>query len=205
LNSWIPHPDHRHLASRSVVVKHKIDDDDDELSKITGTEAKGPCYEIVYLADYLPVENKQQMTLVLEFLIDAMARLPATTRKLSIRETWRSTHPEGTPDNIDEYLRDVITRTFYYAFYHSSDKFREQYAKRHGGRTPYVIPFVQRRWAKGAAVTAAQHDEAEYKLAVYREWLMRTIFYRGIPQERQKQVFVILPISNVAPNYRDMP
>ncbi|KAK3303694.1 amidase signature domain-containing protein [Chaetomium strumarium] len=193
----------RDIANHNVKIKHEIDDDD--CLVITSTQDRRPSYEIVYLVDHLPVENKEQMALIHGFLIDAVARLPATIRKSSIRESWRCSHPQGTSDDIDEYLRDVITRTYYYAFYHSTDGFREEYAKRHGGRTPYVIPFVQRRWEKGAAVTAAQHREAEDKLMVYRDWLMRTIFYHDTPQEQQKQVFGILPISNVAPNYRDMP
>lgn len=164
-----------------------------------------PSYEIVYPLDYFPVANREQMILINSFLSDAAAHLPATIRKMSIRETWRSSHPEGTIDDVDEYLRDVVARTYYYAFYHSSDDFREKYAAAHNGRTPYVIPFVQRRWAKGAAVTAAQHQEADGRLRVYKKWLMQTLFHQGSQQEEPKEVLILLPISNAAPNYRDTP
>ncbi|AEO67441.1 uncharacterized protein THITE_2049603 [Thermothielavioides terrestris NRRL 8126] len=166
-----------------------------------------PSYEIVYPLDYLPVPNQEQMALIDSFLSDAASHLPATVRKISIRETWKSSHPVGTPDDVDEYLRDVVTRTYYYAFYHSSDEFRNKYAQAHDGRPPYVIPFVQRRWAKGAAVTAAQHQEATDRLKEYKEWLLRTVFYQGgqNEKEKQKQVLVLLPIGNVVPNYRDTP
>lgn len=143
------------------------------------------------------------MALIDSFLIDAAAHLSATIRKISIREAWRSSHPDGTIDDVDEYLKDVVAQTYYYAFYHSTDDFREKYAAAHNGKTPYVIPFVQRRWAKGAAVTAEQHQEAEGRLKVYKEWLMQTLFHQGSQQERAKEVLILLPISNVAPNYRD--
>jgi len=169
---------------------------------INNTNEKGS-YEIVYPVDYLPVANQEQMALIDGFLSDAAAHLPATIKRISIREMWKSSHPEGTPDNVDAYLADLVARTFYYAFYHSSDGFRRAYAETHDGKTPYVIPFVQRRWAKGAAVSDAQHQEAESKMKVYKEWFLSTVFHQPSIDEGRKQVFILLPISNVVPNYRD--
>ncbi|KAI1425329.1 amidase signature enzyme [Xylaria sp. FL1777] len=154
-------------------------------------------YEIVYLEDYLPVNNPDQMALIDNFIEDMHAHLPATLTKVSIRHAWEDTRPSGLPQNVDEYLKDVITQTYFYAFYHSTDKFREDYAASHDGEPPYVIPFVSRRWAKGAAVTAAENKEATKKLDIYRDWLMDTLFpnpYR----------LIILPVTNAAPNYRDV-
>ncbi|KAK3901760.1 amidase signature domain-containing protein [Staphylotrichum tortipilum] len=147
-------------------------------------------YEIVYLADYLPVVNQQQTALINSFVQDAAAHLPATIRRMSIRETWKSTHPEGTPDNVDAYLHDLVARTFYDAFNHSNDSFRRDYAEKHS-----------------AAVTAAEHAQATARMMVYRDWLLRTFFHQNTPddaQDQNKQVLVVLPISNVAPNYRDV-
>ena len=39
---------------------------------------------------------------------------------------------------------------------------------------------------------------------MYRDWLLRTIFHQGDSPDAKKQVLVVLPISNVAPNYRDV-
>lgn len=65
-----------------------------------------------------------------------------------------------------------------------------------------MIPFVQRRWVKRATVTATQYKEAEYRLKVYKEWLVQTVFYQGSPQGGPKQVLVLLLIGNATPNYR---
>ncbi|KAI1360437.1 hypothetical protein F5Y08DRAFT_47522 [Xylaria arbuscula] len=123
--------------------------------------------------------------------------LPDTLTKISIREAWKSTRPSGLPHSVDEYLTDVIPQTYYYAYYHSTDDFRAAYAKSHDGNTPYVIPFVQRRWTKGSAVTPAQHKEATRKLDVYKSWLMNTLF-------SSRYRLVILPVANATSNYRDV-
>ena len=60
------------------------------------------------------------MALIDSFLSDAATHLPATINKTSLQETWKLTHPNGTPSNIDEYLADLISHTYYYAFYHHS-------------------------------------------------------------------------------------
>ncbi|KAI0483539.1 amidase signature domain-containing protein, partial [Xylaria cf. heliscus] len=154
-------------------------------------------YEIVYLEDYLPVNNPDQMALIDGFIEDMRTHLPATLTKVSIRQAWEDTHPSGLPQNVEEYLKDVIAQTYYYAFYHSTDNFREDYAASHDGQPPYVIPFVSRRWAKGAAVTAAENEEATKKLDLYKDWLMNTLF----PNPHR---LLILPVANAAPNYRDV-
>ncbi|KAI1177466.1 amidase signature enzyme [Nemania sp. FL0916] len=156
-----------------------------------------PSYEVVILSEYLPVSNPDQMVLIKGFIEDMLTHLPATLTKISIRDAWKGTRPSGLLESIDEYLRDVITHTYYYAFYHSTDSFREEYAASHNGESPYVIPFVRRRWDKGAAVTAAQHDAATKKLDVYKEWLANTVF-------PSHQRLVVLPVSNATPNYRDV-
>lgn len=155
-------------------------------------------YQILYLLDYLPVPNAQQMQLIDGFIADASRCLPAALTKLSIREAWKASHPTGTPDDVDEYLRNLVAETYYYEFYHSSDAFRENYADSHDGQPPYVIPFVQRRWAKGAAVTPPQNQDARRKLGVYRTWLHETLF-----AARETDALLVLPVANAAPSYRD--
>ena len=165
-------------------------------SPSTGTTTRP--YDIVYPLDYLPVANSAQMLLIDQFIDDMSHHLSAKVTKFSIREEWKVSHPDGTPDDVDLYLENVITQTFYYEFYHTTDNFRKVYRESHDGRPPYVIPFVQRRQAKGAAVTAEQHEAAMQKLKVYKDWLLDVVFARG-----GKEILVVLPIANVEANYRD--
>ncbi|KAI1456282.1 amidase signature enzyme [Annulohypoxylon moriforme] len=154
-------------------------------------------YEIVYLLDYLPIGNEAQMKGIQSFIDDMLIHLSATERKISIRETWKEHHPAGLPENIDDYLKDVITQTYYYAFAHSLDKFRKDYADSHGGEPPYMIPFVHERCKKGEAVSPAQNEEATKKLDIYKKWLSDTLF------KRDKEVLIVLPVAKAEPNYRD--
>ncbi|KAM7210766.1 amidase signature domain containing protein [Rhypophila decipiens] len=158
-------------------------------------------YELIYPSDYFPVPNKAQMELIDSFVRDMASStcLPFTIRKLNIREQWAATHPEGKPDDLDEYLDDLVARTFFHGFYHAFSQFRTEYPLTHGGRPPYVNAFIQQRWDKGAAVTSAENKEAEHRMEVYRQWWMTTIF----GQDDEKEVLIILPIANVGPNYRD--
>ncbi|KAM7189319.1 amidase signature domain protein [Rhypophila sp. PSN 637] len=165
-------------------------------------------YTVIYPTDYLPVPNNLQMELVDSFISDmeSSSSVQCIVKKLNIRQTWKATHPEGTPDDIEEYLDEMVTRTFYYGFYHAFDKFRTEYPLAHDGRPPYVIPFVRRRWEKGAAVTPAENKEAERRMEIYRQWWMREIFGHQTTKaddEKEKETMVILPIANVGPNYRD--
>ncbi len=161
------------------------------------------------MTDCLPVANQEQRALIDSFLSDAATHLPATVKKTSIRAAWKATHPDGTPSNIDEYLAGLISHTYYYAllFYYSADTSRQTYASADEGKTPSPVSFARRRrWAKGADPTATQHQAAEDKANVYRDWLMRTIFHQGSNTKeggQKKQVLILLPIANVAPNYQD--
>lgn len=158
-----------------------------------------PSYEIIYLSDYLPVANQQQTALIDSFVQDAVTHLPTRIRKMSIRDTWKSTHPPATPADVDKFLSDLVARTFYYAFYNSSDAFRRDYAVAHNGTPPYVIPFVQKRWAKGAAVTAAEHAEATARMVVYRDWLLRTIFHQATALRQKSKSWLSSPSPTSRP------
>ncbi|KAI0435209.1 amidase signature enzyme [Xylaria sp. FL1042] len=145
-------------------------------------------YEIVFLEEYLPVSNPDQMALINGFIEDMLAHLPATLTKISVRDAWENTHPTELPESVDEYLRDVTTQIYYYAFYHSTDSFRKDYAASHNGEPPYVIPFLRHRWEKGAAVTTAQHDNATKKKSALDELFLSPIL---------EALDIVVPIGDV--------
>lgn len=162
------------------------------------TQSSSRQYRIIYPLEYLPVKGQVHMKVIDNFLGDIEKALSATILKISIRDMWKGKHPLGACEDLDEYLRDVVTRTFYYGYYHAFEEFRKTYPEKHDGKPPYVIPFVRRRWAKGAAISDAQHSEASGRMDVYRQWLLDNIFHCN-----EQETFVILPISDVQPNYRD--
>ncbi|KAF4993205.1 hypothetical protein FDECE_13483 [Fusarium decemcellulare] len=154
-------------------------------------------YRLIYPTDYLPVANKEQMKLIYAFVEDAKSTLAATFVSFSIRDSWKRSHPTGTPEDVDKYLLDVIQNTYYRQFFHSTDSFRESYAREHES-PPYVIPFVQDRWDQGAKVTPDEYNEAMRRLRIYKDWLHEQLF-----GDNNLETFVLLPVANAEPNYRD--
>ncbi|KAF5627024.1 amidase signature domain protein [Fusarium sp. NRRL 52700] len=161
------------------------------------TVTKKP-YRLIYPFDYLPTENSEKQRAISSFIRDAETHLPAVIVKLSIKSSWQQSHPVGAPDDVEEYLKDVIRGTFYHQFYHSYGSFRQLNADRNDGQLPYVIPFVQRRWAQGASVSDAEHEEATHRLLVYRNWLQDQFF-----RDESFETLIILPVAEVKPVYRD--
>ncbi|KAF5542031.1 amidase signature domain-containing protein [Fusarium phyllophilum] len=155
-------------------------------------------YRLVYPLDYLPTEIPEQMKIIDSFTRDVKTHLPATIIPLSTRSSWEQSHPPGTSGDAEEYLKDVIRRSFYHQFYHSSASFRQLYSERHDDQQPYVIPFVQQRWAQGASVSDAEHEEATRRLLIYKEWLHDQFF-----GDENFETLVVLPVAEVKPVYRD--
>jgi Asp-tRNA(Asn)/Glu-tRNA(Gln) amidotransferase A subunit family amidase len=161
----------------------------------TRLEQSNSNLEIIYPFDYLPTRIPGQMEIFDSFVDDMATHLNATITKVSIRKCWEEAPPNSASSNIEEFLKDVIIHTYYYSFYHSSDAFRTEYSKKFN-RKPYVIPFVEQRWASGATVSTDQYEEGLRKLEIYRTWLLGHIF-------KEKKTLMVLPISPVEPHYRD--
>lgn len=63
---------------------------------------------LVYLRDFLPVQNKEQMQLIDAFIADFESTYGVKTKKVSIAEKWKmSTPAEAQELSIEEYLKDV--------------------------------------------------------------------------------------------------
>lgn len=61
-----------------------------------------------------------------------------------------------------------------------------------------MISFVQRRWAQGATVSTAQHEEGTRRLLVCRTWL-----HEQLLGDNNIETFMLLPVANAKPVYRD--
>ncbi|KAK8084481.1 amidase signature enzyme [Apiospora hydei] len=153
-------------------------------------------FKVVFTLDYFPVQNLDQMRQVKGFLEEMSTFVGAQVEEVSIQETWQVSPPDGVSDGLSAYLQDVISHTYFYSFYHSTDAFRAEFSQKYG-RAPYVIPFVRDRWNTGAAVSDEQHTDGLHKLDIYRRWLLQHLF-------NSKKTLLVLPIANVEPNYRDV-
>ncbi|KAJ6189727.1 amidase signature domain-containing protein [Penicillium mononematosum] len=110
--------------------------------------------------------------------------------------------PPGTPDDVDGYLIDTVTRAYYYAYYHSFAAFREKYAEKHNGEPPYVILSLQCRWEIGGAVSEEQPKYAVQRMDTYKEWPLNAMLAE---YTSKAEPLVARPIADAAPSYMDEP
>ncbi|KAI5853293.1 amidase signature domain-containing protein [Durotheca rogersii] len=155
-------------------------------------------YKIVFIAEYFSASGKKQRNCIYHFVQDMQKYLSAPLENLSITDRWELTHPQNTPKDLRWYLDGVVEKTYYYSFFHATDKFRERFVDKNHGSEPYVTPYVQDRWRKGEAVSEEEYKEAESRLQIYKNWLLDNIF--SVPDT---SVLVVLPIQKIEPNYRD--
>ncbi|QGI94924.1 hypothetical protein CEK26_007993 [Fusarium fujikuroi] len=208
---WQFRPSHDSISLRGLVKTYALFDTPcvfarslDVIRRVAKTWIAAPLdlkkrpYRLIYPLDYLPTEIPEQMKIIGSFIQDLETHLSATNIPLSIRSSWYQSHPPEASDDVEQYLHDVIRRTFYHQFYHSTASFRQLYAERHDGQQPYVIPFVRRRWTLGASVSDAEHEEATRRLLTYRKWLHNQFF-----GDENFVTFAILPVAEVKPVYRD--
>ena len=156
---------------------------------------------ILYPYDYLPVKNETQQHLIDAFVADLAKSLNATIRKVSIASLWQETRPpEASDESIHDYLKDAYVNTNFYSYYHSSTaSFCNAYQEKHNKR-PYVTPFIDWKWELGKSVTPQQHEEGLHRLQVYKSW-----FLEHAMKASATETFLIMPISEVSVNYRDVP
>ncbi|KAF2787306.1 amidase signature enzyme [Melanomma pulvis-pyrius CBS 109.77] len=83
---------------------------------------------------------------------------------------------------IDADARYVSTRTFLYDFYHSFDEFRDKY-RREFQKEPYANEYTQWRWDTAKPITEEENKNAMAQLDAKIRYMM-------------------LPVSEVTPNYR---
>lgn len=188
------------LFTRDVkILKRVISTWRNQESSLTRTAShKAPL--IVYPLDYFPLENTLQMQLIDAFLADLADVLGAHIRKFSIASLWEETRPDvAGGQSVQDYLGDTYVNTnFHDYYYNSTSEFRTTYEERYRKR-PYVIPFIKWKLGLGKSVTQAQRDEGMHRLEVYKHW-----FLHFAMKQDENEAFLIMPISNVDVNYRDV-
>lgn len=157
-------------------------------------------YTIVYPEDYFPVANRVQMQIIDVFLSDLEKTLNTKVRRDSIASLWERSPPgEAGTQNVQDYLLDTYVNTNFHDYYHyNTNEFRDGYQAQHH-RQPYVVPFTAWKWRLGKHVTKEQRDEGMHRLGVYKKWFLNCFL-----RHETDQALLIMPISNVTVDYRDV-
>ncbi|KAJ8128695.1 hypothetical protein O1611_g4938 [Lasiodiplodia mahajangana] len=155
---------------------------------------------IVYLTDFLPIANSDQMGLIDKFFDDLEKTFDTKIQKVSIADIWASNPPAGVGNvSIQDYLEDVGVNTFVYDVYHTMDDFRKEYRSQYS-REPYVNPVTGYRWNLAKDIPKEVHEEAMKRLDVYKHWILEHIL-----REKTHNSLVVLPITTQEVDYREDP
>ncbi|KAL8825957.1 MAG: hypothetical protein Q9170_007591 [Blastenia crenularia] len=171
-----------------------------QLKDMSFTHVPNKPLVIIYPLDYLPMKNAYQMHCIDAFLADLADSLNTVIRRVSIASTWKANPPQHAGGvSVQDYLDDVfVNANFHDYYYHSTDEFRKKYEEQYD-KQPYVIPFVTWKWELGKAVTQEEREEALHRLDVYKKWFLDSIMHQGTQES-----FLVMPISEVVVNYRDV-
>ncbi|KAK3373516.1 amidase signature domain-containing protein [Lasiosphaeria ovina] len=155
---------------------------------------------VVYLTDFLPVSNSDQMVLIDDFIGDLEKVYNVKREKVSIAETWKTSPPKETEDlSVQDYLKDVGVNSFVYDVYHLMDKFRHEFRDKFSC-DPYINPVTRFRWDLAKLISGEEHAEAMKRLDIYKDWLLEHIL-----QPSKRNVLLVLPITSQEADYREDP
>ena len=155
---------------------------------------------ILYPTDYFPVQNLDQMKIIQSFALDLEKFLNVRVSEVSISAMWSEKPPEEAGDqSVQQFLKETAVHTLFHDSYHSMSGFRTRYFDKHF-KEPKITPFSRWRWQIGKQVTSAQYEEGIRRLAIYKEWFLKTVM-----RSAEFQSLLLLPIDSVQPNYRDSP
>ncbi|KPI43369.1 Amidase 1 [Cyphellophora attinorum] len=97
--------------------------------------------------------------------------LGAETLDFNITSAWEDTHPEGVPDSLAAFAN--LTYAALIGKNQTGllrDRFYEDYAAAHDGRTPFVNPSPRIRWAWADTQDDSIFDEALTNKTIFMDW-----------------------------------
>ncbi|KAK2737897.1 hypothetical protein FQN57_007348 [Myotisia sp. PD_48] len=156
----------------------------------------GDILEILYITDFLPVDNPTQLKAMDDFLDDISRASGSPHRKVSILEDWQKSTPVEEK-NLHRYLHNLTRDGWYYSAYTAFENFRIKYEEEHG-HTPFVTEVVRWYWMMGKQVSADQHIEIMNRLSVFRSWFIQR-YMAGVSHS----TLIAMHIDTVKPKYRD--
>lgn len=70
--------------------------------------------KVVYLDDYLPIDDKHQQKMIDDFIGDFSSTLSAQLLKFSLTSLWKETKPSGVGGTgLEDYLNEVFTWIYF--------------------------------------------------------------------------------------------
>ncbi|KAK2616650.1 hypothetical protein QQS21_000473 [Conoideocrella luteorostrata] len=132
-----------------------------------------------------------------QFLAAVEAFLGVKSQSISLEKVWASKSPvEAKRQSLQEYMKEAPFLSFCYEFYHQYEGFRKDYQGKFG-KEPATEATVQYRWDLGKAVTKAEYEDYQTRIAVFQKWFNDNI----IPTGENGDAIVVMPYASKAPRY----
>ncbi|KAL9060553.1 MAG: hypothetical protein Q9206_000963 [Seirophora lacunosa] len=156
--------------------------------------------KIFYPLEFMQKVSGEQKRLVDEFVRDLESTLGVKRTTLSLAKEWDTSAPESlAKQGLQVYMQNAPTHAFFYDLYHNFDTFRDDFDAKYN-KTPYVSPMLRWRWQIAQALTQDQREDAIERLKTFKGW-----FLDRVMRVDDYTSFVVFPIEEIAPKYRDEP
>ncbi|KAJ4357191.1 uncharacterized protein N0V89_001766 [Didymosphaeria variabile] len=146
--------------------------------------------------DFFTDITGHQLELVEHFIEDLEISLQTKVHRQSIAETWKKSAPVDERD-INVYLENATQHSYYHAAFHAFDGFRKAYKAKYN-RAPFITESNRWLWQLGSEVSSKERDDMNNRIQTFRTW-----FLKHYMKSDEQDTIIILPISQVKPNYRD--
>ncbi|KAF2450877.1 amidase signature enzyme [Karstenula rhodostoma CBS 690.94] len=182
------------LSTEGVVSVYPGFDTPGLLGRIKNKPITSP--RIVIPPDFFTNITGDQLQLIEQFVRDLEDSLGTTAHRKTIADTWKSSAPVDER-NIDIYLGNATSYSYYHAAFHAFDDFREAYKIKYDC-APFVTESNRWIWQLGSEVSSEQRNDMKSRIETFRTW-----FLKHYMKPDEQGTIIVLPISDVKPNYRD--
>ncbi|KAI5363854.1 putative amidase [Septoria linicola] len=150
----------------------------------------------IFVPQDFAIEIRPQAEVFTHFTRALAAYHNLEIRTDSLVELWvASPPPESCGEGLRDFLKGAARDSFFYDFYHTTDKFRNEYWRKYRCQ-PAVNQITGWRWDEAEKISIKQRDDAVRRLDVYKDWLREQVLTDTNP-------LVILPVADAEPKYRD--
>ncbi|KAI2472684.1 amidase signature domain-containing protein [Annulohypoxylon bovei var. microspora] len=136
------------------------------------------------------------------FTSDTETILKTNQEPIDFNSLFLAQDPDGTGENMDQYLSYALPHCMIYDNYHFYDYFREEYKTQNDGRLPFIEPGVQFEWDEAKKITKERREEAGRRMLFFRKWFEDEVM-KADGEGGSEAVIVFPTARGFGPRYRD--
>ncbi|KAJ5623416.1 amidase signature enzyme [Penicillium lividum] len=160
-------------------------------------EPKVSISAIIWPTDFWSIIDPDQCDLALKLVKDMESHLGLQHCKVSFDDIWKSEPPyEAGGLSLIDFIGPA-TAALAYDGYHNCDDFFDRYRKAFH-HAPHISLPNRKLWGVGQRMSKMERDDGFNKIEIYARW-----FKERVLTGDRANAFVVLPLENMSPRYRD--